>query len=243
MVFADASVADRVVNQPHTIDRREVEAKKALPKEESPTGRETAGPTAAQGQRTRKIFVGGLGSGVDEPMFRAFFARFGTVEDAVVMYDHENRRPRGFGFVTFAEEESVERVLTLGPVQTLGDRPVEIKRAVPRDAMPVATTPTAGAWQTPFRTSATSPHTSDFPSPSAPQFPGLPQFASDSPALASPISLLLANARAFAAQQQQQQQLGGGKPTASLSRQASAPVPTTVSQSASLLCGTPPAMS
>lgn len=26
------------------------------------------------------------------------------VEDAVVMYDHENKRPRGFGFITFAGE-------------------------------------------------------------------------------------------------------------------------------------------
>lgn len=33
------------------------------------------------------------------------------------MLDHENRRPRGFGFVTFANEETVDDVLNAGPLQ------------------------------------------------------------------------------------------------------------------------------
>lgn len=32
------------------------------------------------------------------------FPASAQVEDAVVMYDHENKRPRGFGFITFAGE-------------------------------------------------------------------------------------------------------------------------------------------
>lgn len=48
-------------------------------------------------------------------------------------YDHDNKRPRGFGFVTFATEEGVDEVFTGGALQTLHDKPIEIKRAVPRD--------------------------------------------------------------------------------------------------------------
>lgn len=57
------------------------------------------------------------------------------VEDAVVMYDHDNKRPRGFGFITFSAEEAVEAVFGGGTMQTLHDKPIEIKRAVPRDQM------------------------------------------------------------------------------------------------------------
>jgi RNA recognition motif-containing protein len=78
----------------------QVEAKKALPKEESPVSKDQQ--AMASGQRTKKIFVGGLAPSVEEEHFRRYFEEFGGVEDAVVMYDHENKRPRGFGFVTFA---------------------------------------------------------------------------------------------------------------------------------------------
>lgn len=43
-------------------------------------------------------------------VLRQYFEQFGSVEDAVVMYDHDNKRPRGFGFITFAEEDAVDKV-------------------------------------------------------------------------------------------------------------------------------------
>lgn len=133
VVFADAAVAEKVIQQQHTIDRREVEAKRALPKEESPVSKDQQAVVA--GQRTKKIFVGGLAPTVDEDVFRLYFEEFGVVDDAVVMYDHDNKRPRGFGFITFAEEEAVDKVFAKGSLQALHDKQIEIKRAVPRDAM------------------------------------------------------------------------------------------------------------
>lgn len=50
-------------------------------------------------------------------MLRQHFEQFGAVEDAVVMYDHDNKRPRGFGFVTFAAEDSVDKVFGRGAMQ------------------------------------------------------------------------------------------------------------------------------
>ncbi|GFR51870.1 hypothetical protein Agub_g14343, partial [Astrephomene gubernaculifera] len=132
VVFESPEVADKVVANKHMIDRREVEAKKAVPKEEAPEDKQQGSVP----QRTKKIFVGGLAPSVDEAQLRAHFSTFGTVEDAVVMYDHENKRPRGFGFVTFAEEDAVERVFSHGAVQTIADKPIEVKAAVPRDQMP-----------------------------------------------------------------------------------------------------------
>ena len=59
-----------------------MEAKKAVPKDEQPAGRQQNGYSP---QRTKKIFVGGLAPSVDEHAFKKFFEQYGTVEDAVVM--------------------------------------------------------------------------------------------------------------------------------------------------------------
>ena len=55
--------------------------------------------------------MGGLAPTVDELAFRQYFEQFGAVEDAVVMYDHDTKRPRGFGFITFVLEDTVDQVL------------------------------------------------------------------------------------------------------------------------------------
>ena len=60
------------------------------------------------------------------------------------MYDHDNKRPRGFGFISFYSEEAVDLVLASGVWKTLHDKPIEIKRAVPRDQMPLGTPSPAG---------------------------------------------------------------------------------------------------
>ncbi|CAD7705151.1 unnamed protein product [Ostreobium quekettii] len=132
VVFEDPAVADKVVVQQHTIDRREVEAKKAVPKEEHQAKKSSG---EAGSQRSKKVFVGGLAPSVDEKAFREYFEQYGPVKDAVVMYDHENKRPRGFGFVTFVDEDAVAKVFANGVMQTLHDKKIEIKHAVPRDQM------------------------------------------------------------------------------------------------------------
>ena len=60
----------------------QVEAKKAVPKEEHPAGKQ---PNGVSSQRTKKIFVGGLAPSVDEHAFKKYFEQYGAVEDAVVM--------------------------------------------------------------------------------------------------------------------------------------------------------------
>lgn len=119
----------------------QVEAKKAVPKEETPAA---ATPSDAGAQKTRKIFVGGLAPTVDDTVLRQYFEQFGAVEDSVVMYDHDNKRPRGFGFITFAEEDSVDKVFAQGAMQNIHDKQIEIKPAVPRDQMPPARRPGMG---------------------------------------------------------------------------------------------------
>ncbi|XP_023766354.2 heterogeneous nuclear ribonucleoprotein 1 [Lactuca sativa] len=141
IVFADPAVAERVVMEKHMIDGRTVEAKKAVPREDhhglnlNRNNNNSIQGSPGPGGRTKKIFVGGLASTVTESDFKKYFDQFGTITDVVVMYDHNTQRPRGFGFITFDSEESVDRVLHK-TFHELNGKMVEVKRAVPKELSP-----------------------------------------------------------------------------------------------------------
>ncbi|KAG6480570.1 hypothetical protein ZIOFF_057154 [Zingiber officinale] len=113
IVFADSAVAERVVMEKHTIDGRMVEAKRAVPRDDQRMITKNNGsvPGSPVPGRTKKIFVGGLPSALMESDFKKYFDQFGIITDAVVMYDHNIQRPRGFGFITFDSEDAVDRAL------------------------------------------------------------------------------------------------------------------------------------
>ena len=63
--------------------------------------------------RTKKIFVGGLSASTVQADLAAYFSTFGKVEEAMLMFDRQTNRHRGFGFVTFDSEEAVDKVTTM----------------------------------------------------------------------------------------------------------------------------------
>lgn len=58
-----------------------------------------------------KLFVGGISWETDEDKLREHFSNFGDVSQAIVMRDKLTGRPRGFGFVIFADPSVLDRVL------------------------------------------------------------------------------------------------------------------------------------
>jgi len=61
---------------------------------------------------SNKLFVGNLAWSVTSEKLTEVFSAFGQVIEAKVLIDHQTNRSRGFGFVTFANEEDANRATT-----------------------------------------------------------------------------------------------------------------------------------
>lgn len=55
-----------------------------------------------------KLFVGGLPYHTTDETLRAFFLQHGDIEEAVVIYDRNTGKSKGYGFVTMANREGAE---------------------------------------------------------------------------------------------------------------------------------------
>ncbi|KAG9415213.1 hypothetical protein AC1031_008653 [Aphanomyces cochlioides] len=141
VTFEDPSVVDRVLNETHNLDGRNVEVKRAVPRDSMVGGRSGGPSTSGSGYsdgrsgggrtiESKKIFVGGLPPTVTNEDFRSYFEDFGKITDAVVMMDRDTQRSRGFGFVSFEEEGAVAEVISKS--HELHGKVVEIKRAEPK---------------------------------------------------------------------------------------------------------------
>lgn len=86
-------------------------------------------------ERLKKLFVGGLKRDTEDDTLKSFFEQYGAMTDCVVIRS-QSKESRGFGYVTFEDEESVLKVLEdkkeKGP-HSIDGKEVEVKRAIPRD--------------------------------------------------------------------------------------------------------------
>uniref|UniRef100_A0A3Q2Q789 Musashi RNA-binding protein 2a n=1 Tax=Fundulus heteroclitus TaxID=8078 RepID=A0A3Q2Q789_FUNHE len=58
-----------------------------------------------------KMFIGGLSWQTSPDSLRDYFSKFGEIRECMVMRDPTTKRSRGFGFVTFTDAASVDKVL------------------------------------------------------------------------------------------------------------------------------------
>ncbi|KAL3482490.1 hypothetical protein BJX99DRAFT_217185 [Aspergillus californicus] len=58
-----------------------------------------------------KLFIGGLAWHTTDVTLRDGFAKYGIVEEAVVVKDHDTQRSRGFGFVRFTTEGDADAAM------------------------------------------------------------------------------------------------------------------------------------
>ncbi|KAL6512858.1 hypothetical protein OROHE_019648 [Orobanche hederae] len=121
VTYAEASVVDRVIEDTHIINGKQVEIKRTIPRGAN-----------SKDYKTKKIFVGGIPTSVGEDELRDFFSNFGEVKEQQIMKDHSSGRPRGFGFIVFESEQSVDDLLANGNRLDFAGTQVEIKKAEPK---------------------------------------------------------------------------------------------------------------
>jgi len=123
--FKERSAAEKCLNDAsHEIDARTVETKRAVPK----------GEMRHAGPRTKKLFLGGLSMDTTSDKLEKHFAEYGTVVEALVMTDSQTQRSRGFGFVSFDSEETVDKLIQDHPMHEIDGKQIQIKKAEPRES-------------------------------------------------------------------------------------------------------------
>ncbi|XP_021936639.1 heterogeneous nuclear ribonucleoprotein 27C isoform X5 [Zootermopsis nevadensis] len=139
VTFSDpANVSLVLQNGPHQLDGRTIDPKPCNPRSLQKPKRSNSYP---------KVFLGGLPSNITETDLRTYFTRFGKVMEVVIMYDQEKKKSRGFGFLSFEDDEAVDRCVAEHFVN-LNGKQVEIKKAEPRDSGKMGDGP-PGQWGPP----------------------------------------------------------------------------------------------
>lgn len=113
------SVDDVQKDRPHKIDDRDVETKRAMPRDD---------PCLTSQQSVKKMFVGGLKEDTKEDMIRDVFAEFGEIELIELITDKGTGKTKGFCFVTFNDYDPVDK-LVLKKRISLNNKMVELKKA------------------------------------------------------------------------------------------------------------------
>ena len=107
-------------HRPHVIDNREVETRRAMPRDE-------AGSPAT----VKKLFVGGLKEDTTDDQLKKLFEPHGKVFNIDLISDKATGRRRGFGYVSFEDYDTVDK-LVLKKYMNLNGKQIEVKKALPR---------------------------------------------------------------------------------------------------------------
>lgn len=125
VTYSDSFMVDELMkNRPHIIDGRQVEPKRATPREDS-------GKSEVQ-MTVKKLFIGGLRDNITEDDLKRYFGNYGSIVEAVVMKEKESSKSRGFGFVTFDDYDPVDKII-LEKNHVINGVNVHTQKALPKD--------------------------------------------------------------------------------------------------------------
>jgi len=119
------SVDDVQKARPHKIDDRDVETKRAMPRDD---------PHLTQQQTVKKMFVGGLKEDTKEEHIKDCFSEYGEIELVELITDKGTGKTKGFCFVTFNDYDPVDKLVLKKRIELNGKK-VELKKAFAKGEM------------------------------------------------------------------------------------------------------------
>ena len=78
---------------------------------------------------TKKLFVGGLSWDTTDDGLRQAFASYGEITEAKVITDRDTGRSRGFGFVTFDQDEDAKTAISKMNGTNLDGKTIKVNEA------------------------------------------------------------------------------------------------------------------
>lgn len=80
-----------------------------------------------------KLYVGNLSFSTSDSALAELFAAHGEVTSATIVMDRETGRPRGFGFVEFADDDAARSAIAALNGKNVDGRDIVVNEARPRE--------------------------------------------------------------------------------------------------------------
>ena len=77
----------------------------------------------------KKLFVGGLSWDTTDDGLRQAFASYGEITEAKVITERDSGRSRGFGFVTFAQDDDAKTAISKVDGTSLDGKTIKVNEA------------------------------------------------------------------------------------------------------------------
>jgi RNA recognition motif-containing protein len=82
---------------------------------------------------SKKLFIGNIEWGTTEDELKELFGKYGEVEEGVIIRDRMSGRSKGFGFITFVNEEDADKAMEALNGYELNGRKLAVNEARERE--------------------------------------------------------------------------------------------------------------
>ena len=115
-------------SRPHNIDGKEVDVKRAIPKEHN---------NSSAHAKVTKLFIGGVGPDMTPECLQTYIdsrhsSDFGTIEKIDLLKDRETNKNKGFGFLECSSTDFADRLVISENEFFLNGKKMQLKKAEPK---------------------------------------------------------------------------------------------------------------